>query len=332
MKFSVALCTHNGAAYIEAQLRSIFEQTVTARQIVVSDDASSDDTVAIVEKIAAEYRNRSHPTALTVLRNGTPLGVVKNFEHAIQATSEPYIALCDQDDVWVPRKLEVLGDFFLTRPSLMLVHSNAQLIDGDGGPLGLSLFEALGITPSMLSREHAGDGFALLMKRNIVTGATVVFHRNLLTFALPFPANWVHDEWLAVMAAAAGSIDVCEAELVDYRQHADNQIGATALTMKGRWARLTLPRDKRNRVLLGRAEELLIRLNAISVSVRSDCLPLAHEKLEHERMRSSLRASRWARIIPVVREIATGRYQRVASGANDILRDLVQPSSGRQKS
>jgi glycosyltransferase involved in cell wall biosynthesis len=329
--FSVALCTHNGASYIEAQLRSIFDQTAIPKDIIVSDDSSSDDTVAIVERITAEYQRQGHPTTLTVLKNVTPLGVVKNFEQAVQVTSERYIALCDQDDVWKPNKLEVLGELFLKNPETLLFHSNAQLVDGNGNPLGLSLFGALGIAPSTLSREHEGDGFALLMKRNIVTGATVAFHSKLLTFALPFPANWVHDEWLAVIAAAAGRIDVCEAELIDYRQHADNQIGATALTVKGRWARLALPRNKRNRVLLDRAEELLIRLTDLSAIVGRGCLPLAQEKLEHERMRSSLRASRWARLIPVAQEIATGRYQRVGSGANDILRDLVQPSSERQK-
>ncbi|MBK5239020.1 MAG: glycosyltransferase, partial [Actinomycetales bacterium] len=90
MIISVALCTHNGAAYIETQLRSIFDQTLPPHEIVVSDDASSDETLAIVSRISAEYKAKGHPTDLTVVRNLAPLGVVANFEQAICATSGNY--------------------------------------------------------------------------------------------------------------------------------------------------------------------------------------------------------------------------------------------------
>ncbi|MBK5238628.1 MAG: hypothetical protein JJE28_05910 [Actinomycetales bacterium] len=209
---------------------------------------------------------------------------------------------------------------------LLLVHTNAQLVDSEGHPMGLSLFAALGVSQSTVKKEHEGNGFALLMRRNIVTGATVLFRRSLLTFVLPFPKHWVHDEWLAVMAAALGKIDVSEDQLVKYRQHSNNQIGATALTLKGRWSRLTRDREDRNRLLLRRAEDLFARLEKLSNHVSPANIQLAHHKVEHEKRRNSLPARRWARILPVMLEAATGRYRTMGSGANDILRDLVQPS------
>jgi glycosyltransferase involved in cell wall biosynthesis len=327
MNISVALCTHNGAAFIETQLRSIFEQTLPPRNIIVSDDASSDRTVEIVRTVAAEYFAKSHPTSVMVLENTAPLGTVANFEKAVSATTGDFIALCDQDDVWSEAKLETLIGLFRDDELLSLVHSNARLVDADGNSLGITLFEALAISQALVKLELEGGGFPLLMRRNTVTGATVLFRRSILDVALPFPNDWVHDEWLAVIAAAVGKISVCDTALIDYRQHEKNQIGATMLTLKGRLAKLRRPRVERNRRLLVRSQALANRLDQLGELVDAEKVIMAKQKVQHERQRSSLPKKRLARIIPIIREARTGRYRRMGSGANDILRDLVQPSS-----
>ena len=327
MNISVALCTHNGAAFIEMQLRSIFEQTMVPREIIISDDASSDDTLEIVRRISAEFLAKNHPTLVVVLANRMPLGTVANFENAVSATTGDLVALCDQDDVWSVDKLEKLVGLFRHDAELLLVHSNARLVDRNGRSLGTTLFEALGISPAVIRMEQQGEGFTLLMRRNIVTGATVLFRRDLLRHALPFPKYWVHDEWLAIVAAAIAKIDVCDEALIDYRQHGHNQIGATTLTMKGRWARLTRTRNDRNQLLLDRARVLVTRLDQLGKLVDPDKVKMARQKVEHEEQRSSFPSGRWARVLPVIREVGTGRYESMGSGANDILRDLVQPSS-----
>src|SRR4051794_15860948 len=95
--FSVAMCTYNGARFIGAQLASVAAQTRTPDELIVCDDRSTDETVAIVQKFAdsAPFRVRLHV-------NEENLGSTKNFERAVSLCEGDLIALCDQDDVWLP--------------------------------------------------------------------------------------------------------------------------------------------------------------------------------------------------------------------------------------
>jgi len=324
---SVALCTHNGAEYLDKQLLSILGQTAPPEEIVLSDDASRDDTVAIAERVLSEWR-AAHPGSaprILVLRNPAVLGVTANFEQALAACTGDVIALSDQDDVWVPHRLEVMVGAFARRPDLDLLHSDARLVDGAGNDLGTTLLETLGVTPAVQAAEHSGRAFDLLLRRNIITGATALVRRDLVTRSRPFPAAWVHDEWLAMVAAVTGVVDVLDEPLVDYRQHDANQIGVTTLDAAGRLGRLRAPRTLRNQRLLARADVLAARAPAFMPAPSPDRLTLIEAKLVHERMRSDLPAVRVARVWPVLREWTTGRYSRFGRGLQDVLRDLVQP-------
>lgn len=342
-RISVALGTHNGAAYLGEQLASILGQTRPVDEIVLSDDASRDDTVALAERLIAAHRaSRGAAPGLVVLRNESPLGVTANFEQALAAASGDLIALCDQDDVWradrIERALAALAD----RPGAELVASDARLVDGDGAPIGLRLFETLGIDARTIARLERTP-FDELLHRNLLTGATMLVARGLVERARPFPASWVHDEWLAIVAASGGGIAVVADELVDYRQHGSNQIGVTKLNLDGRLGRLRMPRTERNARLLARATDLAERLPGIAAAYQAKverrpdasahpasiaaatAAAAAADKLEHERARSGLPRVRVARLAPVLREWRTGRYARYGRGAQDVLRDLVQP-------
>lgn len=319
---SVALCTHNGARYVAEQVTSILAQTSPVAEIVLSDDASTDDTVAVVESVVASWPG-ARP-ALLVLRNPVALGVVANFEQATRACTGELIALCDQDDVWHPDKVASIVREFASRPDLALVHTDAALVDGTGVRLPGALLASLDARKSELREIHAGDGFRALLRRNLVTGATAVFRGSLLAVASPFPPHWVHDEWLAIVAAATARIDLVERELIDYRQHDSNQIGARKLTTRQKFARLGEPRSERNRRLVQRALELHDRLTALAVAPQ--VMALASGKLEHERFREALPRTRAARILPVVGAAARGQYARYSRGAIDVARDLLQPA------
>ena len=143
---SVAICTHNGEQFIEEQLRSVLAQTRVPTQIVVSDDASTDRTVEVVRTVIAanEQINPDSSTSFSLIINAVPLGVAANFEQAINACTGKFVALCDQDDVWLPRRVEAALDAFDRHPSLLLVHSDARLIDEGGAELAPSLFRVLG--------------------------------------------------------------------------------------------------------------------------------------------------------------------------------------------
>ncbi|MEB0273979.1 glycosyltransferase family 2 protein [Cryobacterium sp. 5B3] len=327
LSVSVALCTFNGSAFIEEQLVSVLEQSEPPAEIVVSDDSSNDSTLAVVSRVFGDWRTRHPgvPLELKILRNPVGLGVVANFEQALGACTGDLLALCDQDDRWHPRRLERMAREFERRPSLTLLHSDARLIDGDGQPLGLTLFQTLGVTDAVKRVEHGGRAFELLLRRNIVTGATTMLRRALFERSRPFPDAWVHDEWLAMTAAIGGGVDVLDEELVDYRQHGGNQIGVTTLDINGRAGRLRAPRTLRNERLLARAEALAERAPLLVPEPAPDVIRAVTEKRAHEQARSMLPAARMLRGVPVLREWCTGRYSRFGRGAQDVLRDLVQP-------
>lgn len=324
-RVSVALGTHNGARYLGEQLCSILAQQHPVAEVVVSDDASSDGTIELADRLIDEHRTSDAPTpALVVLRNAVPLGVTANFERALRAASGDLIALCDQDDVWRPDRVARAVAEFAARPGLDLVAAEARLVDEGGAPLGRSLFETLGVDVRLRLRLESDAAFDELLRRNVLTGATMMVSRSLVERSVPFPASWVHDEWLAVVASVGGGIAIVTDPLIDYRQHAANQIGVTRLGAGGRFARLREPRTARNARLLARAQDLAERLPGIVPADRRVASEV-RSKLAHEVMRQGLPAARPARIGPVWREWRSGAYRRYGLGAQDVLRDLVQP-------
>jgi hypothetical protein len=214
---------------------------------------------------------------------------------------------------------------FARRPSLALLHSNARLIDDAGSELPVTLFGALEVTDKTLSEIHAGRAFGVLLRRNFVTGATVLVRRSFLAAAVPFAHGWVHDEWLAIAASVLGELDVLEDTLIGYRQHDTNQIGAAKLSLLGKFHRMIEPGAVRNERLLDRAIALVERLEAMGDAVLPRHLAAAQAKVRHERVRASLPPLRLARVIPVVRELSTGRYSTFGRGVLDAIRDLFQP-------
>lgn len=335
---SVAMCTHNGAAHIEAQLRSILLQSPAPAEIIIGDDASSDGTLSMIERSVEAMRD-ADPTITThveIVRRVPALGVNGNFEATIAACTGELIALSDQDDVWHPGKLAALAALFAADERLMLAHTDARLVDGDGASLGLTLLEALEATPAERAALEAGvpgAAFAVLLRRNLVTGATFMLRRELVDIATPFPEDWVHDEWLAAIAAAVGTVRLLPAPLIDYRQHGANQIGARKPTMADRWARLREPRAARAPRLVRRAEALAVRLDRLAAAgiVDSAFVSAAHAKRDHEAARAAMPRWQPARIPAVVASAARGRYARYSRGPIDIVRDLVQPPGDRQK-
>jgi glycosyltransferase involved in cell wall biosynthesis len=321
---SVALASRNGARFIELQLRSILTQTVRPDQLVVSDDASTDETLQIVEAVFAEFEGSGVRTS--IIRNAEPLGVRANFEQAMLACSGDIIALSDQDDVWESTRVERVTARFRGEPELLLLFSDARLVDSRGRYLGHTLFEALGVTAADLRKVEEQRGFELLLRRNIVTGATVVVRRSVLARAVPFPAPWVHDEWLAIIAAVLGRIDVYPVPLVDYRQHGGNEIGVERLGLRGKIGRVIEPRDDRYPYLVERAEVLRDRLEELGDRVWEERLERSEEKVRHLRVREALPDARRARVKAVLREARTGRYALYSRGKADILRDLLQPA------
>lgn len=324
MGISVVLCTHNGAAFVDAQVRSILSQTLAPAEIVLGDDASTDDTVGIVERAVADLGGA---TRLVVRRHDPALGVVGNFADGLARASGDLVALSDQDDLWHPRKLAEIAAVFERDAGLRLVHTDARLVDADGAPIGITLLQALEATAGERAGLERGDAFATLLRRNLVTGATVVLRRELVDAAAPFPDGWVHDEWLAAIAAATGGLRLLPDALVDYRQHGGNQIGARRPTMQDRLDRLREPREPRASRRIERTAALVRALERLGDEVRPGALDAARARLGFETRRRDLPRNRVARIPRVAGAAFRGEYARYARGSFDVLRDLAQPAA-----
>jgi glycosyltransferase involved in cell wall biosynthesis len=318
---SVALTTFNSARFIDEQLSSILAQSRRPDELVVADDGSSDDTLERIRRAVPADAG----IALRILDGGGGLGVTRNFERAVVAASGDVVILCDHDDVWHPDRVSRAEHAFAADPSLLLVNSDARLVDADGEPLGYSLFASLGVGTEELDAVADGRAFEVYLRRNLVTGATTAFRRELLIDAAPFPVEWVHDEWLAMIAAATGRVATLPEELLEYRQHGANTIGVNRPTLGYRVRRMLAPRGDRYRELAARSQRLVERLEQLDVA--PELVELARWKLEFERQRAAYPGRRLSRIGAIGRANRRGAYRELSSqGRLDILRDLMQPA------
>jgi glycosyltransferase involved in cell wall biosynthesis len=207
---SIAMTTYNGARFLEKQLDSIYSQTYGNIEVFVCDDGSTDGTVGILE----EYKNRY---GLNYLINEKHLGFIKNFEKAIGLCTGKFIALADQDDIWLPQKIERLvqgiGDH-------SLIYSDASYIDENATVFAPSVRRFTG------NIYFSGKPLYMLFFQNCVTGCTVLFKRELLDDGLPVPPEMPsHDWWLTIVACKKNGICHIDEPLVLYRKHASNTLG-----------------------------------------------------------------------------------------------------------
>lgn len=317
---SVAMCTYNGSRYIAHQVRSILAQTVLPDQLVISDDGSNDDTMA---RVRAALLDAPSSIRVTLIQNPSQLGVTANFARAIESCDGELVALCDQDDVWHPDRLASAVATFAD-PEVLLVHSDATLVNDEGEVLGATLLKSLGIRSRERKAISSGRAFEAYLRRNLVTGATAMFRRSIYDTARPLPTKWVHDEWIALVAAATGKVVLLDDALIDYRQHASNQIGVAAPTVSYRIGRMLAPRGLRYVELAERAEILAERLRLGSASTLY--VEMAERKRDFERTRAAYPRNRLARIPRVLANAARGDYANFSSqGVLDIARDLLQP-------
>ena len=330
MKISVALGTHNGERFVGEQIASILSQTRPVDEIVLSDDASSDRTIEIVEAAVAAHRElRGVAPELVVLRNDPALRVTKNFEQALRHATGDLVALCDQDDVWHPTRIARLASKF-DDPNVLFVFSNARQVGAEGEYLGHDLFEAIAMNPHERGLVESGRVFEQFMRRNLATGATVMLRRSLVDAATPFPETWLHDEWLAVVAAAFDGVRKHDEALTDYRQHGNNQVGMTKIGLGRKFAMFAQPRTERNMRLFLRAQALDERIDSLASPIdgaKPDVKyrEMAHQKYSFEQARQTYPEPRLKRITPVLTQLRAGNYGRFGTGLKDAVRNLLQP-------
>jgi len=319
MRLSVALCTYNGAPFLRAQLDSLSAQTRLPDELVVHDDRSTDDTLAVLRGFAA-----GAPFPVRVAVNEVNLGSTRNFERAISACSGDVIFLCDQDDVWHPQKLARFESAFRSAPDVGLVASDLEVVGPDLAPLGLRMWQSIPFGPDLQAEVEAGRGCRLLLRYNVVTGAAAAFRADLRDIVLPIPPSWVHDGWIAFLVAAVAPVRLVRDPLTDYRQHTSQQIGTQPLTLSRQitFARL------RDAAYFARFadgfEAAADRLAGIKDRLYDPHLiERTRQRAAHARTQYRMRlGSRIGRLGPATRELLRGNYHRFGHGFKGFAADL----------
>ena len=240
MKTSVALCTFNGEKYLRKQLDSILEQTVAVDEIVVCDDLSTDATLSILNQYKETF-----PNIFKIHANEKNLRSVKNFEKAISLCENEIVFLCDQDDMWIPEKVEVILNQFKISPELQVIATNAFIINDDEDMLNVSTIYDI---PSKTTKEMKK---ILFFHQNFCTGATMAVRKYFADDLMPFPPEnlFHHDEWIALKASLKNQLLFLNDRLIKYRIHQNQLVGGVIFSeqdLQKRLDKIELPAEEMN--------------------------------------------------------------------------------------
>jgi glycosyltransferase involved in cell wall biosynthesis len=321
------MCTYNGADFLPSQLQSIMAQTRPPDELVVCDDGSSDDTRIVLEQFAGES-----PFPVLLHFNERNLGSIKNFEKAIGLCRGDLIALSDQDDVWRTDKLQLLEEPFTRSPRVGLVFSDAEVVDENLEPLDRRMWDEVNFDARKRKLVRAGRALEVFITGWTVTGATMAFRSKFAKLALPIPEDiaMIHDGWIALTVASVADIVIIEQPLINYRQHARQQIGAPGRVVRtqtgGRSRELETAFRRRNqsaglhRILAALEERLTNQQHTYDSRT---ALSFIGKYSFHLKVRANLPQRRLRRLPSILRELVTLRYHEYANGFKSAAKDLV---------
>ena len=212
----ILLATYNGEKFIQEQLDSLMNQSNTNFKILIRDDGSTDNTIKIIN----EYQQK-FPTKITVLKdNKKNVGATQNFGILLQYATADYIFFCDQDDVWLPNKIEdslqKMKAIENDKAIPCLIFSDMKVIDEYGNITSDSVWQQLHLHPKYFVLNR-------LLVQNIPHGCTMLINKAMRNLASPIPkAAMLHDHWIALLATACGKYTVINEPLLLLRNHTQN--------------------------------------------------------------------------------------------------------------
>lgn len=215
------MAVHNGALFLRQQIDSILPQLKAGDELVISDDESRDNTVEIIT---------SYQDPKICLFAESPFGnPTRNFEFALSHCKNDIIFLADQDDIWDPRKIEIMEKEL---EHCDLVVCDCRLVDANRDELRASFFEW----------NHSRGGVINNIVKNSFVGCCMAFHRKLLDKILPFPIGGaMHDQWIGLMALRHFRVKFIPQILVDHRRHTGNYSTTGGLS-KSSWNKKVISR------------------------------------------------------------------------------------------
>ena len=214
---SVVMATFNGGRFISEQLDSIARQTHLPAELIVSDDASTDDTIKIVKTFA-----KTAPFPVRIVENETRLGYGGNFLSATRHASGAYLAFCDQDDIWLPNKLDVSLKTIEEFDADLYVHA-ATIVDTAGATVGLfaqNIGKRTVLTPLTLPPWGVFYGFSMVFRRDVFD---IIDADDRGGHTFEWQGLLSHDLWIYFIAASLGRVAVDPQPLALYRRHDKNE-------------------------------------------------------------------------------------------------------------
>lgn len=219
---SIIMAVYNGEKYLAEQIDSILQGSYQDFMIHIFDDGSTDGSREVISQYA-----QKHPQRITPHFNEKNQGVIKNFLGGLQAQEADYYMFCDQDDVWLPEKLQHTLEHMQRREKLdskkpIAVFGDAKMVDGELNELHPSFQRQSGYRTDHLDLGH------MLMENKLI-GCTVMINHKLKALLADYPEQMrMHDWWIALVAAAFGEISYLDEPLLLYRQHGNNVVGGAS--------------------------------------------------------------------------------------------------------
>ena len=336
-KISIALTTYNGEKYLSEQLAGYVIQTRPPDEIVIGDDGSNDRTIEIIKDFAASV---SFPVRLEI--NEKNLGSTGNFARIIARCQGDFIFLSDQDDVWLPEKIEKMAAELENYPNVGLVFSDAEVVDENLVSLNKKLSD-LTFSPTVRREIEKSSFFDFLLLRNYVTGATMAFRTELQGKFLPFPMHipeMIHDAWIAFVIVANADFKFIDECLIKYRQHERQQLG---IFVKNEFenpnrlehyakvielARLTKTRVEKIGGEIKARPQMFARKDLIE-RIANRKIEELERHIAHHEARKNLPRPKIKRLVPVVEELFSGRYHKVSRGFLSAAKDLFGDAERR---
>lgn len=218
---TILMATYNGERYLRQQMDSLLAQTVQDFVVFICDDCSTDRTLSILKEYEALYPERIKVNQ----RKENSGNAWKNFMDMMIGQKDEYMMLCDQDDIWLPDKIEVTlqkmkeMECCYGKEMPLLVHTDLKIVDENLQVISDSLIR-------MLNADYSKTKLHQQIVQNTLTGCTVMYNRALAEYILKKPSYMVmHDWWLMLIASAFGKIDYVHKATILYRQHEKNVVG-----------------------------------------------------------------------------------------------------------
>lgn len=199
---SVCMATYNGDKYLKKQVLSILDQLSENDELIISDDGSIDNTIAVL----AAFNDKR----IKIFNNTGRHGVVPNFENTLRHSTGDIIFFSDQDDVWAEHKVERCIEEL--KESDLVIH-NSRVFFEDGNHVDEDFFKL----------RHSGPGYWKNLMKNSFVGSCMAFRKEVKEYVLPFPHHilW-HDMWIGLMVEKYGNTKFINDQLLYYRRHGDN--------------------------------------------------------------------------------------------------------------